>query len=960
MEYFLQRIARLFKEEYGNTLNRHCLVFPGRRAGLYLIKYLSSYIEKPVWLPSILTINDLFRTYSHLQPAGNEILLFELYKSYSGLTKTPGSFDDFYFWGDMLLNDFDDVDKYLVNASKIFINVKDLKEIDQRFGGLTDGQKNIIRQFWTNVDITKPTDEKIEFVNLWAVLNDLYEHFGASLRRKNLSYEGMIFRDVAESDPDELVSSTQWDIVHFIGFNALNECEKTLMKVLQSSGKARFYWDYDESYVNEKGYNSAGFFMKENLKMFGNDMPADWNYKWLYKTGASVRRQVVETSSDTAQVKIVNELVGAIPGLTAENAHHTAVVLADENLLMPLLTSLPASDLNINITMGYPIRHTIVYTLISYLTTLQRTAIKGSGALCFSADCVRGIIGHPLIKELLTDEDAVTANLIKSTNSAWLPATGLTGGNLFSMIFKNCESPSEFAAWLRIILSTLALHSGTGISDDEKAAQNIRNEFIYRVTLSLNRLDTVISAQDINFSTSTYIRILERLLRSQSVPFSGEPLLGIQIMGILETRALDFRNLIFLSMNEGIVPAISSTSSFIPFSLRQAFGMPSVNHQESIFSYHFYRLIQRAENVTFVYNSDSEGLRSGEMSRFLTQMNFDTILKPDYKNLSFEIRSPAMSPETVRRTTDHARMLESSYYPSGSGKILSPSAINSWLSCRMKFFYRYVRGIKEPGSLSHEIDAAMFGSILHEIMRFLYSGYINRAMSQELINRMASDDEMLQKVISDTIIREFNNVEERYITGNELIVREVLLAYLKRILRADAAFAPVTILHLEETFDFTVTFRHEEKERAIRTGGIIDRIDSSVGQTRIVDYKTGDIASSVCSVDDLFEEGRKKDFDGWLQTLLYCEAYIQKFRNKPVQPSIYGIKKMSAGKFETRLLLKPERSGMPVDDYMQVRDQFLSGLKETIAKIFDPAEDFKMTETRSNCRFCSYRILCMR
>jgi CRISPR/Cas system-associated exonuclease Cas4 (RecB family) len=960
MEYFLQRIARLLKEEHGNTLNRHCLVFPGRRAGLYLVKYLSSYIEKPVWLPSILTINDLFRTYSHLQPAANEILLFQLYKSYSLLSKAAGSFDDFYFWGDMLINDFDDVDKYLVDASKLFVNVRDLKEIDQRFGELTDEQKDIIRQFWTNVDIARPTNEKNEFVSLWAVLNDLYEHFRGSLRKQNLSYEGMIFRDVAESNRAELTGATQWDTIHFIGFNALNECEKKLMKVLHDSGNARFYWDYDESYIDEKGYNSAGFFMKDNIRMFGNDMPGDWNYKWLYRTDSGVRRQVVETSSDTAQVKIVSDLVASIPGLTAENAHHTAVVLADENLLMPLLTSLPSSGLNINITMGYPLRHTTVYTLISYLTELQRLSINGNEGARFSAETVKGLIDHPLIREMMTGDDEAAAASIWAINSAWIPSARLCQGNLFTMLFRKCDSPAGIAEWLRNILSSIALHSGKDLSEEEETAQNIRNEFIYRVSLALNRLDAVISGNEVTFSASTYIRILERLIRNQSVPFSGEPLLGIQIMGILETRALDFRNLIMLSMNEGIVPAVSSASSFIPFSLRQAFGMPSVNHQESIFAYHFYRLIQRSENITFVYNSNSEGLRSGEMSRFLTQMNFDKSLKPEFRNVSFEIRSPLMPPETVKRTAEHVRLLGSRYYANGSGRMLSPSAINSWLNCRMQFFYRYVLGIREPEDLSGEIDSAMFGSILHEVMRTLYSDFIGMALSKEAIRKMTGDDEMLQKAVSDAITREFRNGEEGVVTGNELIVREVLLAYLKRILKADASFAPVTILNLEEKFDFTISLKKDEKESKVTTGGIIDRIDYSGGSTRIVDYKTGNIAPFVCSVDDLFKEDRKKEYDGWLQILLYSEAYLQKLPGKIVQPSIYGIKKMTGGKTETRLLIKPDRTEAPLVDYLQIRDQFMQGLRDTISKIFDPGEDFTMTRTDSKCAYCKYRILCMR
>lgn len=308
MEFFLSRIARSLKDEFGNNLNRHCLVFPGRRAGLYLLRYLSAGLDKPIWVPATYTINDLFRSCSRLQLASNEILLFELFRIYSSIRKDAGSFDDFFFWGDMLINDFDDTDKYLADASRLFVNVSDLKEIDQRFGGLTDEQKDIVRQFWSNFDISKSTDQKEGFISLWSVLIELYEGFRTSLREQNLAYEGMIFRDVAELDDNEIAASISWDMVHFIGFNALNNCEKRLMTVLKKAGKARFYWDYDNSFIAEGRHNSAGFFMRENLKVFGNDMPADWSYDTMLSAGQErAKRVVIETSSDVAQVKLVAE-----------------------------------------------------------------------------------------------------------------------------------------------------------------------------------------------------------------------------------------------------------------------------------------------------------------------------------------------------------------------------------------------------------------------------------------------------------------------------------------------------------------------------------------------------------------------------------------------------------------------------------------------------------------------------
>src|SRR5450759_2580780 len=739
MTYFLENIAQSLHAEFGNSLNRHCLVFPNRRAGLYFLKYLAALIKKPVWSPSILTINELFRSSSSLQTAGNEILLFELYKVYRNLKKQNESFGDFYYWGDMLLNEFDDVDKYLVNASLLFHNVLDIKNIDQQFGGLTDGQIEIIRRFWTNFNPDKPTKEKTGFIDIWSVLFDLYSGFRNILKKQNLAYEGMIFRELAESTENHYTSDERWDMVHFIGFNALNECEKALMTQFKKAGKARFYWDYDNSYINEGKLNSAGFFMRNNLKIFGNDMPSGWSFDtMLSKEIPEVNRRVVDTSSDVAQVKLVSQLLKSIPDITEANAHHTAIVLADENLLMPILTSLPENMGDINITMGHPLKQTLVYTLIKQLMDLQRNAAITDGVVRFGYKDVISILKHSLLKDLLSESDNELVKEIIKTNLTRVPSDLLTKSEYLSQVFIKPLTPAELSGYFRDILSIIALND-EGKSDksaNNSVSGNIRNEFIYRIVLSINMLETIVSSPDVTFTTDTYFRILDRLLRMQSVPFSGEPLSGIQIMGILETRALDFRNLIILSVNEGILPATSLGSSFIPFSLREAFGLPSVNYQESIYAYHFYRLLQRAENVIFTYNSNSEGLRSGEMSRFILQMKYEAVLKPDFMDSSFEIKIPGAPGEIIDRREEHSKQLASLFLNKDSIRTLSPSAINTLLNCRMKFFFRYVNRLKEPINIFKDIDPAMLGNILHEIMKNIYLQYTETILTTEMLNSM--------------------------------------------------------------------------------------------------------------------------------------------------------------------------------------------------------------------------------
>jgi hypothetical protein len=965
MTYFLENIARSLHEEFGNTLNRHCLVFPNRRAGLYFLKYLAAGIEKPVWVPSILTINELFRSYSSLQTAGNEILLFELYKVYISLKKPGESFDEFYYWGDMLLNDFDDIDKYLVDASLLFRNVLDIKNIDRQFGGLTEEQAEIVKRFWVNFNPDKPTNEKTGFLSIWAVLADLYTAFRESLKMQNLAYEGMIFRELAESTDNDFVSDERWDMVHFIGFNALNECEKALMTGFKKAGKARFYWDYDNFYIEGSRFNSAGFFMKENLKIFGNDMPSGWSFNtMLSKRQPDVQRRIIDTSSDVAQVKLVSQLLEEIPDITESTAHHTAVVLADENLLMPVLTSLPENMGDINITMGHPLKQTLVYTLLKHLMDLQRDASVSDGVIRFGYKDVLSILKHSLISGLLEESENELVRSIVKTNLTRVPSEMFSNSQSLSLIFKKPLTPSDLSDYFKEILSLIALNDEKIRieSSDNSVQGNIRMEFIYRVVLSINRLETIVKGHDVIFTTDTYIKILDRMLRMQSVPFSGEPLSGIQIMGILETRALDFKNLIILSVNEGILPAVSAGSSFIPFSLREAFGLPSVNHQESIYAYHFYRLLQRAENVTFIYNSNSEGLRSGEMSRFLIQMKYEDSLKPDFLDLNFEIKTPVNPGDRIERSDEHSTMLARQYTGKDTGRLLTPSAINTWLSCRMKFYYRYICRLKEPDSVSADIDPAMLGNILHEVMRNLYQPYSGRILSSENLNEMIRNRQFLSNVVNEAVNEKFKAGRSDSVSGGELIVRDVLLAYLVRILKADMSIAPIAIHNLEASFSFVLSVNDNNAQINILTGGNVDRIDTVNGVTRIVDYKTGSVSEIVSSIDDLFADDRKKDADGWLQTLIYCEAYLANKPGSIVRPSVYKIRKLNGGVTGDKLRLKTgSRSDVSIENYWDVREEFLTGLRDLAGTIFSEDEPFvKTKDLRGKCSYCPYKTLCMR
>jgi CRISPR/Cas system-associated exonuclease Cas4 (RecB family) len=904
-----------------------------------------------------MTINDLFRSLSDLRPAENEILLFELYKVYRKITNSKESFDEFYFWGDMLLNDFDDTDKYLADASKLFQNVSDLKKIDQQFGGLSEEQIEIVQRFWTNFNPDKKTDAKEKFISIWSVLGPLYTEFRKVMKEKNLAYEGMIFRDVAANPEFVKSPALKWGTVHFAGFNALNECEKILMVKLKEAGRAKFYWDYDASYISEGGLNSAGFFLKNNLKLFGNDMPDDWCYETFLSTnGGGVKRRIIETSSDIAQVKLIPELLSDIPGITPENAHHTAVILADENLLLPALTSLPENMQDINITMGYPLKQTSAYSLVKQLLDLQRNAKIRDGVLLFSHVDVTRLLKNDLIAGLMDEADMKIPEEIVRNNLILVPDNRFRDSKNLSQIFVKSTSPSAISDYLKNILLLIVSEKPEKLSSANMPG-SVVNEFIYRIILAINRLETITRSPDIELTIDTWTRLLDRILRMQSVPFSGEPLSGIQIMGILETRTLDFKNLVMLSVNEGIMPAVTASSSFIPFSLRQAFGLPSLNHQESIYAYHFYRLLHRAEDVTFIFNSNPEGLRSGEMSRFLQQMKYQPSGGPETMNLSFGIRNPVTISDRIERTPEHIRRLQERFPAGTPGKPFSPSAINTWLNCRMKFYYQFVNGLSEPKEVITEIDPALLGSMVHAATKSLYSGFIGKTLDSGTIRSFIEDRQGLEELIRRSMNEIMRRENESFPAINEMMVGEVLYNYVSRILEIDRLSAPFTIMSIEKQYSFPLVFDTGSGSTEIIAGGKIDRVDVKEGVTRIVDYKTGKTVDSVVSLADLFKDDRDKEPDAWLQTLFYCEAYLAEVPGARTRPSVYKIKKTPGEDVIDKLVL----GGTVIEDYLTIRQEFIYYLGQVIRNIFSSSEPYTMTKMKGKkCNYCAFRVLCGR
>jgi CRISPR/Cas system-associated exonuclease Cas4 (RecB family) len=557
----------------------------------------------------------------------------------------------------------------------------------------------------------------------------------------------------------------------------------------------------------------------------------------------------------------------------------------------------------------------------------------------------------------------LSALLIAELNNErdlWVSQLFFNGKPPFDYIFRKVHTAIELSLYLKTILERLyILSEESEINDSVAVGINIRNEFIYRVILAINRLDAIVSDTNSQISVQTYNRLLDRILRGLSIPFSGEPLNGIQIMGILETRSLDFRNLIILSVNEGILPQNSAGNSFIPYNLREAFGLPTIRHQDSIFAYYFYRLLQRAENVTLVYNSSSDGLKTGEMSRFLLQLKYskDT---PLVLSQRFEIKASERVPEEIKREGIHTEKLVKKYL-SGEKNVLSPSAVNTWLTCRMKFYYRYICGLKEAEKVVREIDSAMFGELLHFVMEKVYSSVKKKILSAEDFNLIIKKESKIDFIISDAINEKFYNRKKSNLTGNDLIICSVLKSYIQLIIEHDSKIVPLEIVELEHPIDTNIEFDFLNTKKTVRIGGVVDRLDRTDDTYRITDYKTGKMVMEIPSIESLFDESKSDRNDSWFQILMYCNVFVGKYEKQRIRPTVYPVRSMYSNDFIDSLKIN-DLNGQTVlvDDFEQVKESFNNNLRKTIENIFSSQEHFIMTGNRKKCDYCPYIRLCQR
>ena len=959
MESFLKLVAAdLYKHTEGN-LAHTAVVFPNKRAGLFFNEYLAQESDSPIWSPAYVSISELFRSLSPWEVGDPVKLVCELYKIFRRETQSTETLDDFYFWGEMLISDFDDADKNKVDTDKLFSNLQDLRNIMDDYTFIDDEQEEAIRQFFQNFSIERRTALKERFISLWNVLGNIYKGFRESLASQNIAYEGMMYRHVIEHlDVDKL----PYEKYIFVGFNVLNKVEHTLFTQLKDAGKAVFYWDYDEFYMKENRQavtHEAGEFIRRNLRDFPSPLSGE-----LFKNLSKPKEvHYIASSTENAQARYLPQWIRN--NLTTPEKE-TAVVLCNEALLQPVLHSLPAEVKHVNITMGFPLSQTPVYSFLIALLELHTHGFNfKSGRYTFQS--VVTLLKHPYTRQLTGQAELLEKELTR--NNRFYPLPGELGKDefltrLFTPLSGNLNLCIRLSETLQQVASIY--QANTSGTEDTDAFNQLYRESLFKAYTTINRFRTLIEEDELTVQSETFRRLLVKVLSATNIPFHGEPAIGMQVMGVLETRNLDFRHLVLLSVNEGQLPKSGGDSSFIPYNLRKAFGMTTIEHKIAVYAYYFYRLLQRAERITLIYNTSSDGLNRGEWSRFMLQFLIEWPHPITRQFLEAGQSPQGTSPITVEKTPDVMRRMQSLFDVRANPKAkFSPSALNYYLDCPLKFYYRYVAGLSAPDEVSAEIDSATFGSIFHYAAEHIYKDLTThgKVINKEALETLLRNEVKLQDYVDTAFKKLFFNVpqnEKPEYNGVQLINSAVIARYLKQLLQNDLRYAPFTFIASEMEVDEPIDIQTPKGVIKSRIGGIIDRMDSKDGTLRIVDYKTGGDADTPPHVESLFIPDKKRS-NYVFQTFLYAAIMCRKQPTMKIAPALLYIHRAATETYSPVIQMgEPRKPKEAVEDFSKYEKEYRERLQGLLEEIFNPEKSFTQTEIIEKCTYCDFKALCKR
>lgn len=945
MTPFLKQVADHYYK--AGRIEAKCFIFPNRRSMVFFRKYLCEAVaDKPLLAPRMLTINDLFEKASGLRVSDRVRLLLELYVCYAKLNPKAEPLDDFIFWGDVILGDFNDTDKYLVDARQLFMNVADFRTLQDTFEYLSEKQREALKAFLSHFKDSSGEssvsldgeDVKGRFLQIWNILYPLYVSFNEALEAKCMAYEGMTYRSLAARLKENSVEDVLGEIMDgvdsfvFVGLNALNECEKTLLRKLRDAGKAEFCWDWSGEMIRDP-QNRSSFFMADNVLEFPQAVRWD-------PEGISIPDvHVVSVSSSVGQAKRLPDILRNRTGAPEE----CAVILPDEGLLKSVLNSIPEDISDINVTMGLPMSGSLIYSMMADLAAVQMHLVNRNGKWFFYHRPVWDFFSSEIFRKSVDEAALDRVADIKREAKYYIPLEDFAGARILEVIFRpvikdpklvSKEQISEFAEYQKDVIKTLA----PALADDANLALEL--EYAREYYKSINVLQEI----GLEVLPSTYVRLLSQLLATVSVPFKGEPLKGLQVMGPLETRALDFRNIIIMSANEGVFPRRNVSSSFVPPELRKGFGMPTYEYQDAVWAYYFYRMISRAEKVWMMVDSRTEGLKSGEESRYIKQLEYHFGIPVKRSVVKFAGMKTAQIPD-IMKTEDDVRIIKET--------VLSATTLQNYLACPAKFYYGTVKGLALEEEVSESLDYGTFGTVYHDTMLSLYSS--SSKISRQYIEGWIGRSREIREIVKKLIMEQLNTIE---VSGRNLVVADVIVRYVMKTLQRD-----LEILKTEGSDSFDILgleIKVSGEFHGQRFKGFIDRLDSlHESQARIVDYKTGKVLEDDVNIHDgnaeyIADEIFHPDMKNWPKIALQFYIYDMLARSRPELDGrrIFNCVYSVAGMF------KEAPSSVPLNEkfYEAVSER----LEELLEEMYDTSVPFRRTEDEKTCAYCDFRMICGR
>lgn len=949
MTTFLDIVAEdLYKKTVGNLANI-TIVFPNKRASLFFNKALAELTDQPIWSPKYITISELFRNHSTLETGDRIKLICELYLSYREVTCSNEPLDKFYGWGEVMLNDFDDIDKHMADARKVFSLLSDIHELDS-VEYLTERQQEALQRFFSNFSTQHNSELKKRFLRLWNKYGDIYTNYRQRLLSQGIAYEGMLYRDVIENRIGAQSDNTENQTYIFIGFNLLHKVETEMFKHFQSRGKAKFYWDYDTYYIIG---HEAGTYISQYLRLFPNELPDDHSAYNNFRNQKEVT--FISSPTEDLQARYISEW------LTPERisaGRRTAIVLADEGLLETVIHCLPPEVKHVNITTGYPLEKSAIASLLRLtMMLLQRKS--------YTLHTVNAILRHPLAK-YISDQTTTLHDSLNSQTIYYPTLSDLAVDKNLEQFFTPLQDPdsclgiNERLLWL---VKTIALHIPQ--SDD------LTREALYRTHAILNRLQGIASDE---WTYNLYQGVLQQIIQTTTIPFHGEPIEGIQIMGVLETRNLDFEHLLLLSCNEGKLPAKINDTSFIPHSVRLGYGLTTIDNKVAIYAYYFHRLLQRVHYADILYNNSTDKGHTGEMSRFMLQLIAESGLDIGRKTLVTGQESITYHPQEKAKTPEMVQtLIERGYF--------SPSALGKYLRCPLIFFYKYISGIHDNDENDEEeMDTRAFGNIFHKAAEMMYQPSLptaqqegtaqGRTVTAGHIDSLLNEKGLmtLRRIVDmafRTELFKINDDKRRTprLSGLQMINREMIVTFLKNTLEYDRKYTPFHVIATEYKVYDSVDVCVNGNTHCISIGGSIDRLDSftdsdGTQRIRVIDYKTGRIPNGknlkMGSIEDIFTpEKISGHSDYFLQALMYASIVSEQY-NHPIVPALLFVQHTTNEDYSPLLTIGKE----PVTDIRTYKEEYTKNIQNLITEILNVQIPFKPTADRKRCDRCIYKKFC--